>query len=173
MRTTYLSLGSNLGDKEDNLKKTLYLIKKEFDILDLSSLYLTPPVGYISQPFFLNMAIKIDSDRKNPFELLSFLQAIEQEMGRERTIRWGPRIIDIDIIYIYGVKIETVRLTVPHRELFKRNFVLIPLSEITEYIIMENKKIVIKNLIINDLDPVNSIKIYKSRSAVKKNEQYC
>lgn len=173
MRTTYLSLGSNLGDKEDNLKKALYLIRKEFDILDLSSLYLTPPVGYISQPFFLNMVIKIDSDRKNPFDLLSFLQVIEQEMGRERTIRWGPRIIDIDIIYIHGVKIETVRLTVPHRELFKRNFVLIPLSEITEYIIIENKKFVIKDLIIHDPDTVNSIKIYKPRSAVNKNEQYC
>ncbi len=173
MRTTYLSLGSNLGDKEDNLKKALYLIKKEFDILDLSSLYLSPPVGYISQPFFLNMVIKIDSDLKNPFDLLSFLQAAEQEMGRERTIRWGPRIIDIDIIYIHGVKIETVRLTVPHRELFKRNFVLIPLSEITEYIIIENKKIVIKNLIIHDPDTVNNIKLYKSRPAVKKNEQYC
>ena len=119
------------------------------------------------------MVIKIDGGRKNPFDLLSFLQSIEQEMGRERTIRWGPRIIDIDIIYIQGVKIQTVRLTVPHKELLNRNFVLIPLSEITEYITIDKKVFVVKDLIADDDDPVNSIKIFKTRSAVKKNEQYC
>ena len=170
MRTAYLSLGSNIGDKEANINKALHLIKKEFDILDLSSLYFTPPVGYVSQPFFLNMVIKIDSERKDPFDLLSFLQSIEEEMGRKRIIRWGPRIIDIDIIYIQDFTINTDRLTVPHRELFKRNFVLIPLSEIAEYIIIDNKKLAVKDLIIHDPDPVNRIKMYKSRSAIKKNE---
>jgi 2-amino-4-hydroxy-6-hydroxymethyldihydropteridine diphosphokinase len=169
MRTTYLSLGSNIGDKEANIYKALHLIKKEFDILDLSSLYFTPPVGYVSQPFFLNMVIKIDSDRKNPFDLLLFLQSIEKEMGRKRIIRWGPRIIDIDIIYIQDFTINTDRLTVPHRELLKRNFVLIPLSEIAEYIVIENKKLAVKDLIIRDSDPVNSIKMYKSRSVIKEN----
>jgi 2-amino-4-hydroxy-6-hydroxymethyldihydropteridine diphosphokinase len=170
MRTTYLSLGSNIGDKEANIRKALYLIKKEFDILDLSSLYFTPPIGYVSQPYFLNMVIKIDSEGKEPLNLLSFLQSIEEEMGRERKIRWGPRIIDIDIVYIEGFSIDTDRLTVPHRELFNRNFVLIPLSEITDYIMVENKKITVRDLIIRDSDPVNRIKMYKSRSAIEINE---
>ena len=170
MRTTYLSLGTNIGDKEANINKALHLIKKEFDILDLSSLYFTPPVGYVSQPIFLNVVIKIDSERKDPFDLLSFLQSIEEEMGRKRIIRWGPRIIDIDIIYIQDFTINTDRLTVPHRELFKRNFVLIPLSEIAEYIIIDNKKLAVKDSILHDSDPVNRIKMYKSRSVIKKNE---
>ncbi len=161
MRTAYLSLGSNLGNKDENILKAFYLIGNRYEILNYSSLYLTAPVGFREQPFFLNMVIKIDSEKVTPIELLDSLKSLEKEIGRKESFRWGPRLIDIDILYIEGIKIDTEVLTVPHRELFKRNFVLIPLSEITEYITVDEKRLRVKDFINPEPDSINSVTLYK------------
>lgn len=161
MRTAYLSLGSNLGKKDENILKAFSLIGNIYKISNYSSLYLTAPVGFREQPFFLNMVIKIDSEKVSPIELLDSLKSLEKEIGRKESFRWGPRLIDIDILYIEGIKIDTEVLTIPHRELFKRNFVLIPLSEITEYITLDEKRLRVKDFINPEPDSINSVTLYK------------
>ena len=125
----YIGLGSNLGDKEENIKKAITLLKQKCRILKISSLYETEPMYYKDQDWFLNCAIKIETDL-TPLELFSFLQSIEKKLGRVRTIKYGPRIIDLDILF-YGNKIiNDDKLIVPHPKLHERLFVLEPLNEI-------------------------------------------
>lgn len=161
MRTAYLSLGSNLGNKDENIIKAFSLIGNKYKILNYSSIYLTAPVGFREQPFFLNMVVKIDSEKVAPIDILDSLKSLEKEMGRKKSFRWGPRLIDIDILYIEGIKINTKVLTIPHRELFKRNFVLIPLSEIIEYITIDEKRLILKDFINPESDSINSVTLYK------------
>ncbi len=167
MKTTFLGLGSNLGDREKNLLRAISLIEKRFTIIDYSSLYNTSPVGYKDQRDFLNMVIKTDSEQVAPFELLNFLKSIEKEMGRKKTFRFGPRLIDIDILYKEGVHIESDVISIPHKELFKRNFVLIPLSELTEYLIVDSEKLILKDFIKKDI--ANKVILYKHKEEIKLN----
>jgi len=141
MSRTYLGLGSNKGDREENLKRAVVLIKNKCRLLDYSSIYQTSPVGYTDQPYFLNMVIKIDSESYTPLNLLVLMKDIEKRMGRKKAFRWGPRLIDIDILYIEGISVKSKILTIPHKEMFNRNFVLIPLSEITDYLIISGRKV--------------------------------
>lgn len=170
MKTTYLGLGSNIGDKEKNMLKAIALINTKFIILDYSSIYITSPVGYREQPYFLNMVIKIDSEGTTPYELLKFIKFSELEVGRKKIFRWGPRSIDIDILYIDGIKIESENLFIPHKELLKRNFVLIPLSEIAEYITVDTKPIFIKEFINYNSLSTDSVILYKSKEDIVLNE---
>jgi 2-amino-4-hydroxy-6-hydroxymethyldihydropteridine diphosphokinase len=147
MTKTYLGLGSNIGNREGNLIQAISLIKKICNLLDYSSIYLTSPVGYEEQADFLNMAIKIDSGECEPIELLSHVKSIERKIGRQETFRWGPRLIDIDILYMEGISINTENLTIPHGEMFNRLFVLIPLSELTRTLIIDNLKTHLKDAI--------------------------
>ncbi len=147
MAKTYLGLGSNIGDREGNLIRAILLIKKTCNLLDYSSIYLTSPVGYEKQADFLNMAIEIDSGDCEPFELLNFVKSIESKIGRQETFRWGPRLIDIDILYMEGISITTENLIIPHSEIFNRLFVLIPLAELTESLIIDNMKTRLKDAI--------------------------
>jgi 2-amino-4-hydroxy-6-hydroxymethyldihydropteridine diphosphokinase len=140
MAKTYLGLGSNIGDREGNLIRAISLIKKTCNLLNYSSIYLTSPVGYSEQADFLNMAIEVDSGECEPFELLSFVKSIERKIGRRKTFRWGPRLIDIDILYMEGISIFTQNLTIPHSEMFNRLFVLVPLSELADSLIIDNMK---------------------------------
>ncbi len=127
----YLGLGANLGDRQKNLYAAIEHIKKirGVEILRVSSFYETAAWGVTNQPNFINAAIKISS-KLEPLLLLDELQKIEIELGRVRKEHWGARTIDIDILLIDGVKINSERLTVPHKFLYKRDFVLVPLSEI-------------------------------------------
>ncbi|MFQ5770813.1 MAG: 2-amino-4-hydroxy-6-hydroxymethyldihydropteridine diphosphokinase [bacterium] len=127
----YIGLGSNLGDRLSNLKKALQKIDclPATKVKKFSSIYETEPIGYLSQDNFLNMAVEI-STHLNPESFLFQIQKIEHELGRIRNVRWGPRIIDIDILY-WGEKIfKTDHLQIPHSEIENRRFVLIPLNEI-------------------------------------------
>ena len=128
---TYLGLGSNLGDREKNLLLAVRKIGGSCTLLRHSSIYMTSPVGYTDQPDFLNMVVEVDSHGIDPYRLLDFVKGIEREMGRKKTRRWGPRIIDIDILFMSGKTVVSDTLQIPHREMFNRRFVLIPLSEIT------------------------------------------
>ncbi len=147
MGIAYLGLGSNLGNREENLITALSLIKNCCKILDISSIFETSPVGYREQPDFLNMVVKVDTDQLSVHALLDTVKDIEKATGRKQTFHWGPRIIDIDILYIQDITVESSNLTIPHRELLNREFVLIPLSELTEYLKIQGKNISLKQRI--------------------------
>jgi len=126
----FLGLGSNLGNREKNLQDALAELHKLADgKLKISSFYDTAPVGYREQNRFLNAALGFNT-KLSPKKLLTALQIIEKKLGREPTFKWGPRIIDIDIL-AYGDKIiDTETMHIPHLELPNRKFVLEPLCEI-------------------------------------------
>ncbi len=127
----FLALGSNLGDRENNLKRAVDNINglKDTRVLDSSDIYETEPVGYANQGKFLNMVIKVETGLL-PEELLCKLQEIEGLLKRSRGIRWGPRTIDIDILLYGNTQIELPDLVIPHPRMFERAFVLIPLKDV-------------------------------------------
>ena len=129
MNDAYIGIGSNVGDKEENIRKAIRLMKEKCKILKVSSLYQTEPMYYKNQDWFLNCAAKIET-KLNPQELLSFLQSIEKKIGRIRTIKNGPRTIDLDILFYNGKIIKSNNLIIPHPRLHERLFVLYPLKEI-------------------------------------------
>lgn len=130
MATVYLSIGSNLGRREDNCLKALKTIEeKGMTIKKKSLLYETEPWGVREQPYFINMAVQVETDLP-PDELLQVVKEIEKEMGRTKTYKWGPRIIDIDILLYDDLIYETSGLKIPHPFMHERDFVLRPLSEI-------------------------------------------
>ncbi|HEA64626.1 MAG TPA: 2-amino-4-hydroxy-6-hydroxymethyldihydropteridine diphosphokinase [Candidatus Aminicenantes bacterium] len=127
----FLSLGSNLGDKEKNLTLALFLLEKEgVEILKMSSLHETQPVDFPSQPWFYNQLVEVRT-KANPEALLDLVKKIEQKMRRKRGQKKGPRIIDIDIILAEDSVIRKKDLKIPHPKMEKRNFVLLPFIEIS------------------------------------------
>jgi len=122
-------LGSNLGDREENLRQALALLSPKADLEKLSAIYETDPVGYKEQPLFLNLVCRIGTDLP-PDELLCFVKKIETEMGRIASFPNAPRIMDIDILLYDDSIMETQNLTIPHPRLKDRAFVLIPMKEI-------------------------------------------
>jgi 2-amino-4-hydroxy-6-hydroxymethyldihydropteridine diphosphokinase len=125
----YLSLGSNVGDRADNLKAAITRLSTVGTVLAVSSFYETEPVEFTAQPWFLNCTLKFDTE-KSAKELLIALLAIEQDMGRERKQDKGPRLIDIDILLFGECVADTAELTIPHPSMHERRFVLEPLTEI-------------------------------------------
>lgn len=134
MATAYLCLGSNLGERKENLRQALALLSCQADIDQVSSIYETEPVGYKEQPLFLNLVCRISTDL-SPDELLRFAKDIETRMGRVPSFVNAPRIMDIDILFYDNEIIETDNLTIPHPRLQDRAFVLIPLAEIAPDIV--------------------------------------
>jgi 2-amino-4-hydroxy-6-hydroxymethyldihydropteridine diphosphokinase len=125
----YLSLGSNVGDRAANLRAALLRLEAFGNLAAVSSFYKTEPVELVAQPWFLNCAVKLDTE-KMPRQLLAGVLNLEREMGRRRTQKKGPRNIDIDIL-LFGNSIVKARgLTIPHPALHERRFVLEPLVEI-------------------------------------------
>ena len=125
----YLLLGSNLGDRKGNLLQARNLFLNFGTVLSASSLYQTQAWGNIQQPDFLNQIIQISYER-SPQQLLMEVLGIENEMGRLRTAKWGPRIIDIDILFFGSTILKETNLAIPHPEIAKRRFTLLPLVEI-------------------------------------------
>lgn len=128
----YVGLGANLGDREATLRRAVELLGAEpgVDVVAVSTLRETDPVGYLEQPSFLNGAVAVETELE-PLELLARLLAVERELGRERTgPRFGPRTIDLDLL-LYGDRVvEEPGLTVPHPRLAERPFALEPLAEL-------------------------------------------
>ena len=126
----YIALGTNLGDKEKNLKEALgYLIQKGITVCKVSDFIETEPYGVTDQPDFLNAVAEVRTE-KSPAELLQVLLQIEQEMGRKRIRRWGERNIDLDLLLYDDRIIDLPDLKVPHPDMQNRDFVLRPLSQI-------------------------------------------
>ncbi len=130
MARVFIGIGSNIGDRKENIKKAIKLLGKEgCKIEKISKIIETVPVGGPPQPKFLNAAIKIKTDLSPP-RLLNKLKKIEKVMGRKRTVRWGPRIIDLDILLYDKLTLKTKKLTIPHPRMWQREFVLKPLSSL-------------------------------------------
>jgi 2-amino-4-hydroxy-6-hydroxymethyldihydropteridine diphosphokinase len=132
----YLSIGSNLGDPIENCRTALREIAslKNVQVLRRSSLYRTQPVGNKSQDWFVNGVLEVRTTF-TAMQLLKALQWVEQAMGRVRTEKWGPRMIDIDILLFGQEIVDTGDLVIPHPEMHKRRFVLVPMNEIAPYVI--------------------------------------
>lgn len=128
-KTAYLSLGSNLGDREENLRDAIASLGEVGEVTAVSSLYETEPVEVTAQPWFLNCAVTLATE-KMPRQLLVAVLKIEQGMGRRRTQLKGPRIIDIDILLFGSSVLKMPHLTIPHPAMHERRFVLEPLAEI-------------------------------------------
>lgn len=146
MSKIYLSLGTNLGDKKENLTYALQLLSEKINILKVSSFYETEPVGYKDQPWFMNIVME-GTTHLSPEDLLAFTQSIEQTMKRVKTILNGPRIIDVDILLYEDVKINTRTLTIPHPRMTERAFVMYPLFEISPDLLIDGKSL--KNIMEN------------------------
>lgn len=129
MPTVYLGLGANLGDRQSNISQALQLLRQHLTIERISACYETSPVGYLDQPDFINIACRASTELA-PRELLRFVKQVEQRMGRLATFRYGPRLIDVDILLYDDLVLDTAELTIPHPRMAERAFVLVPLAEI-------------------------------------------
>jgi 2-amino-4-hydroxy-6-hydroxymethyldihydropteridine diphosphokinase len=149
----FLGLGSNLGQKGNNLRQALSLLRKEgIRILRSSSLYETEPVGVPDQPWFYNQVVEAEADL-SPRELLKLLKKIEQRMGRKDSAQKALRKIDLDILLAENAVIRTKELVIPHPRLEKRNFILVPLSEIAPGIVHPVLETKIEDLAKKSEDP--------------------
>jgi 2-amino-4-hydroxy-6-hydroxymethyldihydropteridine diphosphokinase len=128
-KRVYLSLGSNVGDRAANLRTAINRVSSLGDVMAVSSFYETEPVEFAAQPWFLNCAVELDTE-KMPKQLLAGILDIEREMGRRRVQKKGPRTLDIDILLFGNSIIQTKALTIPHPAMQERRFVLEPLAEI-------------------------------------------
>lgn len=133
MNKAYLGLGTNIGDRVDFMNQAIKILDSEKDIIitKRSKLYETKAWGYTNQDDFLNMCIEIETNL-NPKELLKKCQNVEKNLNRERKIRWGPRTIDVDILFFNDIILQEENLEIPHPRIGERAFVLIPLIDLNE-----------------------------------------
>ena len=127
--TIYLSLGTNLGNRLANLETAIQYLESRFNSLKRSSIYETPPWGFKEQPPFRNMVVVVQSNY-SPRKVLKIIKSIEKKMGRKTSFRYGPRLIDIDILLYDQIIFKSEWLIIPHPRIADRAFVLVPLAEI-------------------------------------------
>ena len=142
LTNTGLELGSNIGDKAGNIARALELLEERgiIRLSAVSSIYRTAPWGYVEQDFFAN-ACAMGETRLPPLELLAATNAVEIDMGRQPSVRWGPRLIDIDILFHGHASFAHAQLNLPHKDLFERAFVLVPLAEIAPHLNISGRSI--------------------------------
>ena len=131
MNTAFISIGTNMGDRQEYLKLAVTSLDatEGIESVETSSIYETAPVGVTDQADFLNLVVRVGTVL-TPLELLGECQRIEKELGRVRTIRWGPRTADLDILLYNNVSMDSETLSIPHPRMRERAFVLIPLTEL-------------------------------------------
>ena len=129
MLDVYISLGTNLGDRIKNLQSAIAALPPKVRLVAKSPTYQTKPWGYTNQPDFLNQVIYTKTTL-TPFELLVYLKEIENQIGRKPSFRYGPRVIDLDILFYEDQIIEQPNLIIPHPRLHERAFVLLPLADL-------------------------------------------
>jgi len=125
----FLALGSNIGDRLANLRAAIQALEPEVNPTECSPVYETPPWGYTGQPKFLNQVVMAETDL-SPADLLVYLKDIETGLGREKSFRYGPRLIDLDILFYDHQVIDSPPLTIPHPRMQNRGFVLLPLVDL-------------------------------------------
>jgi 2-amino-4-hydroxy-6-hydroxymethyldihydropteridine diphosphokinase len=125
----YIGLGSNVGDSGAVIRQAIGMLSEAGRVVHVSSLYHTEPVGYREQDDFINAAAAVETER-SPDELLNLCRSIEDRLGRKRTVRWGPRTIDLDILLYGDIAVNTPAMVIPHPRMTERRFVLAPLVEI-------------------------------------------
>ena len=146
MSIAYIALGSNLGDKEKNLRRALMLLMQQgIDVEKVSSFISTEPYGVTDQPQFLNAVCRVRTSLA-PLELLDVLLATELAMGRVRLRHWGERNIDLDLLLYENVVMDEPRLRLPHPDMQNRDFVLLPLAEIGPELVHPTLKKTIREL---------------------------
>jgi 2-amino-4-hydroxy-6-hydroxymethyldihydropteridine diphosphokinase len=131
--TIYLGLGTNLGDRGANLQAALEALPPKVTLLAQSPIYQTPPWGYTDQADFLNMVVAANT-RLRPRQLLRYVKKIEKLVGRTATFRWGPREIDIDILFYDDLNYTSRKLTIPHPRVHERAFMLVPLADLAPHL---------------------------------------
>jgi 2-amino-4-hydroxy-6-hydroxymethyldihydropteridine diphosphokinase len=134
----FIASGTNLGDRKSNLFAAKVLLNKHFEFIAESRIYESPAVDYENQPDFYNQVIEYKTPfHMRPKECMKLLLEIEAELGRQRTVAKGPRVIDLDILFWNELKIESRELTLPHPRLFERSFVVLPLSELPGFAVLQ------------------------------------
>ncbi len=129
MATVYLALGANLGDRADNLRRALDALRRSFTVEAVSPWYETEPVYVLDQPRFYNLVCRATTTL-TPLDVLRALKQIENDLGRLVTVRYGPRVIDLDLLFYDDLILDLPEITVPHPRLHERAFVLVPLADI-------------------------------------------
>jgi len=155
----FLGLGSNIGKKRKNLINAIRLLKshKKIELKEISKFYLSPPYGFEEQESFINCVVEIYTELP-PHELLKILKNMEKKLGRKPTFRWGPRVIDIDILFYDNIILNDKNLVIPHPDIKNRAFVLVPMAEIdSEFIHPVLEKTV--HELMNELDLKEILKL--------------
>lgn len=157
----YIALGANLGDRQGTLREALNRLSQheEIEVLRTSRVYETEPVGYLDQPEFLNMAAVLRTTLA-PGDLLHVMLETENQLGRVRDVRYGPRTVDLDLLWVEGLSLDTPDLTLPHPRMLERAFVLMPLSDI---ISQNEESFVFRRLItsaLQDIDGKEGIRLW-------------
>ena len=153
MASVFLLLGSNLGDRRQNLVDALAGISFLGTIVKVSSIYRSAAWGNVDQPDFLNATVELETTH-SPQQLLQELLDVESGMGRVRAEKWGARLIDIDILFYGGQVVRTDRLTIPHPEIQNRRFTLVPLDEIAGSFVHPELKLTVGQLLDACTDPL-------------------
>ncbi len=158
----YIGVGSNIEDRAYFLKEAIAALEEneQLEVITFSSIYETEPVGFINQASFLNMVVEIRT-QLTPLELLSVIQKIEFNQGRDRGIKWGPRTLDLDILLYNQENIEAEVLIIPHPRMHERAFVIIPLLELNQEISINGRNA--KDIYI-ELQDREGVRIWKRRS---------
>lgn len=162
MNKAYLGLGTNIGDREGYLRQACEILQKhtQINILKISKVYETKAWGYTEQDDFFNICVEIETTL-SPLELLEVCHLIEEKLNRVRVIRWGPRTIDVDILFFNNIISEDESLTLPHPRIKERAFVLIPLMDLNEELIINDKPIsyYLSKLNKKEIDEVKEVSI--------------
>ncbi len=159
MPVVYIGLGTNLGNREENLREAKKRLSEQVKLITLSQIYETEPWGVLAQPRFLNQVVQGETELE-PFDLLHFCKAIEREMGRAPSERYGPRLIDLDILFYDALAIQFPELAIPHARLHERRFILVPLAELAPDLVHPVTGRTIMDLLA-DLPEDGSVKPYR------------
>ncbi len=160
MTTVYIALGTNLGDRERNLERALERLGTRVHITCRSTVYETEPWGVTDQPRFLNMVVEADTELEAE-GLLAFIKDVERELGRTPGPRYGPRVLDLDILLYGSERMATEDLVVPHPRLAERRFVLVPLTELAPDLMVPGLGASARELL-SRLPDDESVRTYKS-----------
>jgi 2-amino-4-hydroxy-6-hydroxymethyldihydropteridine diphosphokinase len=156
MPTVYIALGTNLGKRMENLAKAENALKQIAIVISKSSVYETPPWGYFEQPAFLNQVLEIETSLE-PEDLLYELKKIEEKLGRKESFRYGPRLIDLDILFYDNIVYNSDKLSIPHPQIVNRAFILTPLADLAPEMVHPVEKRTISELLV-DVDKSGILK---------------